>query len=125
MGQVFTMLIEGDKNPSDNDIAQFLLKKYDFTSKDRVTFWGKDEKTGEPVHVCFHVEEVGWFKKYSNQLRLKGCHSLNDEKPTVTVEFYNFEEKTGKMTYSFPEPKKEAKRDKGKTEFSDTEFALA
>ena len=102
MANKFTILIEGYQNPSENDLAQYLLQKYRFFGKDKVTFYGKDEHSGDPVHLSFYVEEIGWVPKHTDQFCLTGSHALGDPQPLIKVEWYNFETRTGKLTYTLP-----------------------
>lgn len=105
MAHVFTMLIEGDKNPSVGDVYYHSMKSRDFFGECEVTFYGRDSKTGEPVqHSCL-ISSVGWVPKSMSNLKIEGSYRITDEHPSVHIQDYNPLKKTGTMTYTLPQPK--------------------
>lgn len=105
MAHVFTMLIEGDTNPSEGDVFLRLMRSRDFFGECEVTFYGSDSKTGEPIQHSFLISSVGWMPGSMNRLKIEGCYRIADERPSVFIEEYNFSKKTGTMTYTLPKPK--------------------
>ena len=105
MAHVFTMLIEGDKNPSEGDLYLFFMRSRDFFGECEATFYGKDSKTGQPIqHSCL-ISSVGWVPKSMNSLKIEGSYRITDECPSVHIPEYNPLKKTGTMTYTLPKPK--------------------
>ena len=105
MAHVFTMLIEGDTNPSSGDVYYHFMKSRDFFGECEVTFYGSDSKTGELIqHSCL-ISSVGWVPNSMNNLKIEGSYSLTDERPSVHIQDYNPLKKTGTMTYTLPQPK--------------------
>ena len=105
MAQVFTMQIEGDKNPSQGDVYLHFMKSRDFFGECEVTFYGRDSKTGEPVQHSFLISSVGWVPKSMSNLKIEGCYRITDERSSVHIQDYNALKKTGTMTYTLPQLK--------------------
>ncbi len=105
MAKVFTILIEGDKNPNEGEVYLRLAKARDFFGECEVTFYGRDSKTSEPVQHSFLIWGVGRVPKSMNRLKIEGCYRIADERPSVLIEEYDFSKKTGTMTYTLPKTK--------------------
>ncbi|HRH23054.1 MAG TPA: hypothetical protein PK295_00265 [Candidatus Magasanikbacteria bacterium] len=105
MAQVFTMLIEGDKNPSYADLIMKFATSRDFFSDSEVTFYGRDSKSGELVQHSCRIWSLGLIAKSKDHLKIEGYYRMDDERPSVWIEKFDFTKKTAMMTYTLPKPR--------------------